>query len=71
MIMAKPLYTYIQILNRHMAHIASKAILVAGRGGLQDSEMLRIPHFLDNRLTDGSGVVSLTRQQRFIPKEDS
>jgi hypothetical protein len=29
--------------------------------------MLRIPHFLDNRLTDGGEVVSLTRRQRFTP----
>jgi hypothetical protein len=28
------------------------AIPVAGRGGLWDCEMSRIPHFLDNRLTD-------------------
>jgi hypothetical protein len=36
----------------------SKAIRVTGRGGLQGCEMLRIKHFLDNRLTDGGKVVS-------------
>jgi hypothetical protein len=35
----------------------SKAILVTGRGGLQSCEMLRIPHYLDDQLTDGGKVV--------------
>jgi hypothetical protein len=29
-----------------------------------------LPHFLDNRLTDGGDVVSLTRQSRFARQED-
>jgi hypothetical protein len=40
------------------------AIPVTGRGGLQDCEMLRIPHCLDSRLKDGSKVVSFTRLPR-------
>jgi hypothetical protein len=36
-----------------------KAIPVTGREGPEDCEMSRLPHFLDNRLTDGSKVVSL------------
>jgi hypothetical protein len=32
--------------------------------------MSRFPHFLDNRLTDGGEVSSLTRRPRFIPKEE-
>jgi hypothetical protein len=36
----------------------SKAIPVTGRGGLQGCEMLRIPHSLENLLTDGGKVVS-------------
>jgi hypothetical protein len=39
-----------------------KAIPVTGHGGAQDCETSRLQHFLDNRLTDGSEVVSLTRQ---------
>jgi hypothetical protein len=31
-------------------------------------EMLRFPHFLDNRLIDGGKVVSLTPRQPFTPK---
>jgi hypothetical protein len=34
-------------------------------------ETSRLPHFLDNRLTDGADVVSLTRRPPFIPREDS
>jgi hypothetical protein len=45
----------------------SKGILVAGRGGLQDCEISKLPHFLNNRLTDGSNVVIRTRRPHFIP----
>jgi hypothetical protein len=30
--------------------------------------MLRIPHFLDNRLIDGDKIVSFTRRPPFTPK---
>jgi hypothetical protein len=39
-----------------------KTIPVTGHGGQQGCEMSRLPHFLDNQLTDGGEVVSLTRQ---------
>jgi hypothetical protein len=39
-----------------------KAIPVRGRGGTQGYETSRLPHFLDNRLTDGGEVVNLTRR---------
>jgi hypothetical protein len=32
---------------------------------------LRLPHFLDNRLTDDGKVVSPTRRPLFTPQEDS
>jgi hypothetical protein len=48
-----------------------KAIPVTGRGGPYCFEALRFPHFLDNRLTDGGYIVSLTRRPPFIPQEDS
>jgi hypothetical protein len=38
------------------AYKVSKAIPVTGRGGLWGCKMLRIPHSLDNRLTDGGKV---------------
>jgi hypothetical protein len=42
-----------------------KAITVTGRGGPQGCETSRLPHFLDNWLTDGSEVVSLARRPPF------
>jgi hypothetical protein len=36
-----------------------KAVPVTGRGGPKGCETLRLPHFLDNRLTDGDKVDSL------------
>jgi hypothetical protein len=40
--------------------IKGKVIPVTGRGGPYICETSRLPHFLDNRLTDGDKVVSLT-----------
>jgi hypothetical protein len=48
-----------------------KAIPVTGRGGPLGCETPRLPHFLDNRPTDGGEVVSLTRWPPFTPEEDS
>jgi hypothetical protein len=47
----------------------SKAIHVTGLEGLYGCEMLRIPHCLDNRLTDGGMVVSPTNQPHFTPQK--
>jgi hypothetical protein len=49
----------------------SKDILETGRGGPQDCETTRLPHFLDNRLTDGVKFVSLTRRPPFTTQENS
>jgi hypothetical protein len=40
----------------------SKAISVTGRGGRYGFKMLRIPHCLDSRLTDGGRFVSPTHR---------
>jgi hypothetical protein len=32
-------------------------------------ETMRLPHFLDNQLTDGGEVVSLTHQPPFTPRK--
>jgi hypothetical protein len=48
-----------------------KAIPVTGRGGPYGCEALRASHYLDNRLTDGGEVVSLTRRPPYTPQEDS
>jgi hypothetical protein len=42
-----------------------KAYPVTDCGG--PCETLRLPHFLDNRLTDGGEVVSLTRRRLLPP----
>jgi hypothetical protein len=46
-----------------------KAIPVTGREGIMGCETLRLPHFLDNRLTDGGEVVSLTHRPPFTPRK--
>jgi hypothetical protein len=47
----------------------NKAIIVKGRGGLQGSEILRIPHSLDRGLTDGGKVVRPTHRPCSIPQK--
>jgi hypothetical protein len=46
-----------------------KAIPVRGRGGPHDCETSRLAHLLENRLTDGGEVVSLTRRPPFTPRK--
>jgi hypothetical protein len=55
----------------HNLLIIKKAIHVTGLGGPYGYETSRIPHFLDNRLTEDDEVVSHTRQPPFTPHEDS
>jgi hypothetical protein len=45
-----------------------KAIPVIGCGGRSGCETTRLPHFLDNRLTDGGEAVSLTRRPPYNPR---
>jgi hypothetical protein len=50
----------------------NNAILVTGHGDPWGCETLRLPHFLDNRLTDGGEVVRFTcRPAALYPQEDS
>jgi hypothetical protein len=48
-----------------------KDIPVTGCEGPLGCETLRLPHFLDNQLTDGGEVVSHTCPLPFTPQEDS
>jgi hypothetical protein len=45
-----------------------KAIPVICHGGPLGCEVLRFPHFIDNRLTDGSETVNLRCQPPFNPR---
>jgi hypothetical protein len=48
----------------------SKKVKVPGREDPYGCETLRLPHYLDNRLTDGGNVVSFTRRQLFTPQKN-
>jgi hypothetical protein len=62
-----------QILHEEIRNFSCKckAIPVTGGGVAYGCEMPSLPHFLDNRLTDGSEVVSFMRWPPFNPQEDS
>jgi hypothetical protein len=45
----------------------NKAIPLTGRGDPLGCETSRLPHFLENRLTDGGEFVKLTRRSHFAP----
>jgi hypothetical protein len=46
-----------------------KAIPVTRRGGPQGCETSRLPHFLDNGVTDGGEFTSLTSRPSFVPRK--
>jgi hypothetical protein len=48
--------------------IKCKAIPATRHGGPYDFETSRLPHFVDNLLTDSGEVVSLTRRPPFTPE---
>jgi hypothetical protein len=52
-----------------LLHKEGKTIPVTGRGGPWGCKTLKLPHFLDSRLTDGGKVVSLTRLPPFTPRK--
>jgi hypothetical protein len=52
---------------RQHVDLIGKAIPVTGRGGPYVCETSRFPHFLENRLTDGGEIVSLTSRPPFTP----
>jgi hypothetical protein len=49
--------------------LKTKAILVTDRGGSYGCEMSRIPHYLDNLLTNGGEVVGLTHRRLSTPQK--
>jgi hypothetical protein len=58
----------IWIIKENLSYLQyGKAIPVTSHGGPQGCETSRLPHFLDNWLTDGGKGVSLMRLLPFIP----
>jgi hypothetical protein len=51
--------------------IKGNAIPLTGHEGALYCETSRLPHFLDNRLTDGGEIVCLTLRPPFTSQEDS
>jgi hypothetical protein len=56
-------------INIYIYIIKSKAILITGRGALWGCEILSTSHCLDNRLTGGGKIVSLTDRPRSTPQK--
>jgi hypothetical protein len=57
------------VVFRYRKEKKDKAIPVTSREGPHGCETSRLPQFLDNRLTDGGKIVSLTRRPPFTPKK--
>jgi hypothetical protein len=56
------------ILKIRMNKEKGKDIPVTGRGGPYGCDRLKLPHYLDKRLTDGSKVVSPMHRPHFTPR---
>jgi hypothetical protein len=65
------LASFFKLSNVTKMCVKGKAVSATGYGGPQGCETLRLPHYLNSRLTDGSKVDSLTRRLPFTPQEDS
>jgi hypothetical protein len=63
--------TYSPVRTSQEAHSVSqnKAVPVTGLGSLYGCDMLRIPHCIDNRLTDGDKIVIPTHRPHFTPQK--
>jgi hypothetical protein len=57
-------YSFSQLALINKKKKKGKAIPVTGHEGLYDCETSRLPHFLDNRLTDGCKAVSALLLER-------
>jgi hypothetical protein len=69
--MTTPKFSLIYHPPNHLMLCKAKAVPVTGHEGPYGCETLRLPHFLDSRLTDGGEVFSLTRRPPFTSQEDS
>jgi hypothetical protein len=66
--MQPPFFGYVLMANTKKWR-GVKGISVTGREGPYGCETSRPPHFLDNQLTDGGKVISLTCQLPFTPRK--
>jgi hypothetical protein len=55
--------------NRYHYKVKSKTVHITDRGEPQCYETSRLPHFLNNRLTDDGEVLSLTHWPPFTPRK--
>jgi hypothetical protein len=55
--------------RKHRFPAKGRDIHVTGHGGQLSCETYRLPHFLENRLTDVCECVSLTRRPPFTPRK--
>jgi hypothetical protein len=62
-------FTLLNLLWKVKRYVKGKATPVTGREGPLVCDTSRLPHFLDNRLTDGGEVVSLTCRPHFISRK--
>jgi hypothetical protein len=53
--------------QNQLTTVKKKGKAIPVTGDPQGCETLRVPHYLDNRLTDGGKVVILTRRPPFTP----
>jgi hypothetical protein len=66
---AEILYAMTAVTHSRRAVVTRCDVPVTGRGRLEGREMLRTPHCLESRLTDGGKVVCLTHQPRCTPQK--
>jgi hypothetical protein len=64
-------YDSVAVTNKENVESKGRAIPVTDHEGPWGCETSRLPHFLDNRLTDGGEVIGPTRRPPFTPQEDS
>jgi hypothetical protein len=60
---------YLTVLFQMCTVKKGKAIPVTSNEGPKGCEMLKLPHFLDDRPMDGGEVVSLTHRLPFTPRK--
>jgi hypothetical protein len=58
------------MVNFRLQNLVKKRKKVTGHGGPYGCETSKLPHFLDNLLTDGDELVSPTRRQAALYRQE-